>query len=211
MDRQSQRTLTAQLSVGRRRFEDGVDRAVVDQARELDLRVGPHSRLIRLIQTLGYSGGRPPRLSDVRNDDLWRCGLYGWTHLVDVGSDDPESYRFQHFGHFIYTSAGRDFNGRQLREFPSRVLQEMAMSVYKGVKTDRRSDLALVEFESGSGFQVGYSRLLVPLTDDRDRITHVLMSSVRHYCRELQAVPAAVPSLPRTRLAAGLTVRGEAG
>lgn len=132
----------------------------------------PAARLLALWESK-YRDGRLPAETDFSPSEL--TAWLAWLMLLDV-TTDPIDFRYRRTGHLIVATTGMDMVGRKLSEMdvPPEVLQRFMAEHVAAVNTAMpRHDLhRLVNPKRGE--PVAYERLLLPLSDDGERVTSLL-------------------------------------
>lgn len=139
--------------------------------------VGVDNPFIQLSKALRL-GSRPdlPRADEVDAMLLIRLGILGSTHMVDVASEDPSSYRFVQYGNRISIHDGKEYSGRSLRDAEWDAVRLLAERDYAYAKKNGAATLAQVELLWNER-QIVYRRLIVPLAGDRGEVSHLLVAT----------------------------------
>lgn len=142
-----------------------------------DFIVGVDNPFIHLSRALRL-GSRPglPTVEEVDSNLLIRLGILGSTHMLDVRSEDPSSFRFLQYGNRISIHDGREYSGRTLRDAEWPAVRLLAERDYAYAKKNGAATLSQVELLWNER-QFVYRRFIVPLAGDRGEITHLLVAT----------------------------------
>lgn len=114
-----------------------------------------------------------------------RSGLFGRMHVVNVLSENPENYFFEHYGEGSRFERGASFHRRRISEARWSALRQFALFDYNRIKVGRSADLVQIEVDApGHGLSTIYRRLVLPMFSSRHGgdVTHLLVS-VRPDCQ----------------------------
>jgi len=147
--------------------------------------------LIRLSRYLDrIASGDGPRAGDIDADAVFDSGQLGRTHVLDVTTEDPETYRFVTYGVSVGLDQGRSYEGLRLRDGRTRVIRDLACWDYQRAKSQRRRSLTYVAGHF-SGQDRRYRRLIQPLIGSGRRVTHLLVSTTEDLNRMVPCAPVA--------------------
>lgn len=152
-------------------------RTVARFGRQGDFMVGVDNPFIHLSRALRLGSRRDlPKVEDIDSNLLIRLGILGSTHMLDVSSEDPSSYRFMQYGNRISIHDGREYSGRTLRDAEWSAVRYLAERDYANAKKNGAATLSQVELLWHER-QFVYRRFIVPLAGDRGEVTHLLVAT----------------------------------
>lgn len=103
----------------------------------------------------------------------------GYIMLLDC-VDQGEDFRYRLYGSFIAERFGRDVTGRTLRTLAGNTysyILEFFVAAYQAA-VERREPLYTVHFPGPASETRSWSRLILPLVDDQNRITRLLVGQI---------------------------------
>ena len=167
--------------------KDASGRALARFGFQNDFIVGVDNPFIRLSSALGLGGrSHPPKVRDIDANLLIDLGILGTTHLVDCTHEDPSHYRFLQYARQTSVHDGKEYSGRMLRDAEWPIVRYMAERDYAHAKKNAAVTLAQIEL-LWQGRQFVYRRFIVPLSGERDDVTHLLVATRTNL---LQVVPS---------------------
>jgi hypothetical protein len=116
-----------------------------------------------------HQGGCLPATADIQLDAF---GLRHNGFLVEAG---PQGLRYHSAGDIIVQRVGQNLAGEPVAAVPDAIeILGSLESAYRRCTHDRMPIYQFIRFDLGDGEPMRFERLLLPLSDDRRSITHLL-------------------------------------
>lgn len=131
-----------------------------------------------------FSRGATVPKSEISVDLMLRAGLFTNTHIIDVGYDNPENFRYEFYAPSATFSCGSALS-TTVGDITWPLLRLYAAEEYHRIKTTGQPDFSQMDISNGGKHAV-FRRLILPLSKGRD-VSHLLVVFVTNL---LEVVPS---------------------
>ena len=119
--------------------------------------------------------------------DLFKPSM-GYLHIIDCDTDDPANYSFRLYGSGIQIFQSKNFTHSRLSDIPCLTYRQEIMADYHTVRESGTPSLHVIKTRL-DWYTTMYSRLVLPLSQNRRDVTQLLVAVHRRPVPELGDLP----------------------